>query len=382
MYGALRTLLKVAGRADLPCLARFTNFIERCVRPTSLIKGDHRVAMAGCGQFAFATLGFFLSQTRVRFSSCYDVNPNRAKRFARVYGASVALEEHDLYSNTDILFVASDHRSHPAYAVNALTHGIHVHIEKPLAVEWDHLKDLHIAVRANPEARVASGYNRPFAPAIRRLRRYVSRFRSTPILSNMAVQGHHLAPEHWYLNPEQGTRIAGNLGHWIDLTLHLWLSRGLAPRNVECHIVSCDMQARDDNAVFTLRSDTGDVSVISLFSRVEPFEGINEQIVIQGGQRIFQIDDFRSMTIQSQDRFERVRYRKKDVGHGAAAIEVLKDRTSRDWNEIMLSSLLVLSIRDMALGSTSRSVFDLPALWETTLSESFPFNLSESEIGH
>ena len=74
IYGPARTWFKAAGRLGLG--AR----LPRLTRSTA------NVGVIGCGQFAFATIGYYLRDQSHRFGVCFDINPKAHEGVARALG--------------------------------------------------------------------------------------------------------------------------------------------------------------------------------------------------------------------------------------------------------------------------------------------------------
>jgi hypothetical protein len=90
--------------------------------------------------------------------------------------------------------------------------------------------------------------------------------------------------------------VCGNIGHWLDLLVHMLVWRGL-PDRLQISITSAADSELDDNVCIAIRSDRADLFSVTLTSRSEPFEGINETINFQHGETNCKIDDFRRMTV-------------------------------------------------------------------------------------
>ena len=106
----------------------------------------------------------------------------------------------------------------------------------------------------------------------------------------------------------------------------------------------------------SLTSERGDLVNIVLTARSEPFEGINETINFQQGDVIAKIDDFRSMTVWKGPSVRRFNYWPKDVGHNLAIIQPFSG-IYRDWEEVEMSTLLMLFIADMVVNAENYSRF-------------------------
>ena len=350
IYGPGRTWFKAAARLRLP-LAGW-----------SLAPQRRDVGLIGCGQFAFATIGYFLQRhSGHRVLACHDVDAAASRSLARALGAPHVAESGERLLDTPgmkVVYVVSNHASHADYAVQALARGLDVHVEKPVAVSHEQLVRLERA-RRTATGRLVAGYNRPFSAAMRELGQRMRIDPAGGFSMQCFVAGHRLGPDHWYRRPEEGTRICGNVGHWLDLWIHLLAWRGLPDRH-DIQLAWADDRERDDNVCVSLASDRGDVASILLSARAEPFEGINESIQVQHGETLAKIDDFRRMTVWRGEAVHRFRYWPKDVGHGEALMQVFGAPT-RDWSEVEVSTLLMLHIADMVRAGERTSSFSTSA---------------------
>jgi predicted dehydrogenase len=240
----------------------------------------------------------------------------------------------------------------------ALQAGKDVYVEKPVAVTPAQHARLTAAVRSSSR-RIACGYNRPFSAAITDLRAAVGDVGGAPLTLACFVSGHQLDAGHWYRHPDEGTRVCGNVGHWLDLAVHMLAWRGLPDAwRISAHW--SNERTRDDDVAFTLSSEAGDLVSVVLTARTEPFEGINESINVQWGRTIAKIDDFRRQTIWRGEQLTRRRYWPKDVGHGRAIGQPFRAER-RPWREVEDSTLLMLHIKEMVQAATPTSTFSFRA---------------------
>lgn len=337
IYGPGRTLFKVAGRLRLrlPALSRS--------------RGPADIGLIGCGQFGFATIGYFIqSAFGSRIAACHDIDAGAARSLAaalRVGRVCASVDEVLATPGLRVVYIASNHASHADYAARALARGLDVYVEKPIAVDEAQLLRLLAARRVAP-GRLFAGYNRPFAGALRWLREHLTIDARQGMTLQCFVVGHQLAADHWYRRPEEGTRVCGNIGHWLDLMVHVLSWRGL-PDRLHIALVWADAAEPDDNVNIAIGSDRGDLFSVTLSARSEPFEGIRESLHLQHGQTTAQIDDFRRITVWQGPRLWRRRFWPKDVGHRRAILQPFATQAQRDWREVELSTLLMLHIADM-----------------------------------
>lgn len=243
-----------------------------------------------------------------------------------------------------LVYIASNHASHTSYAIQAIEQGKDVYIEKPVSVNRQQLEDLCSATRSS-NSNLYVGYNRPFSKAIDDLRPYLED-NGLAISLSCFISGHLIGPDHWYRRPEEGTRVCGNMGHWIDLSIFLMAIRGRIPEQFDITATYSSQDQRDDNVVINYGTSAGDIVSICLTARSEPFEGINESINLQSGATIAKIDDFRHAKIWDGVKFKKRRYWPKDVGHKKAVLQPFA-KEKRDFSEVLISSLLMLEIKNM-----------------------------------
>lgn len=347
IYGPGRTLYKVAGRLRL----RLPHMGWRRV--------DRDIGIVGCGQFAFATIGYFINRALgPRISVCFDPDDHAAHTFALGHGVpQIATSAAELFEQPGLrlVYVASNHASHADYGVAALRAGLDVYLEKPVATSRTQLVALE-RTRRCARGKLFAGYNRPFSSAVRNLRAAMNIDPAGGFSLQCFVSGHVLAADHWYRRPEEGTRVCGNVGHWLDLFVHLLAWRAL-PDLVEIALSWAHDDEPDDNLTIALTTDRRDICSIMLSSRTEPFEGINETINLQHGNTIAKIDDFRRMTLWQGERRVGSRFWPKDVGHRLAILQPFRHDSARDWTEVLMSTLLMLKITDMVRAHTRFGVF-------------------------
>jgi len=351
IYGLGKTLFKVFGRLRLKYF-----FVK------SHATAD--IGVIGCGQFAYATIGYCIwRRYRNRFVCCFDINKNNQRSFSKFFGLQDNLSnayEVIHHHRVKVVYIASNHASHTDYAIEALQAGRVVYVEKPVSVTHEQLMRLLNTVRKT-NGLIFAGYNRPFSKAIRRLRTEIEESNS-PLTLSCFISGHLIEADHWYRNPEEGTRICGNVGHWLDLAIHI-LSWNELPDHWCITLAYSNQQARDDDIAITLTSKRGDLVNIVLTARSEPFEGINETINFQQNDVIAKIDDFRRITVWKREQLKKFRFWPKDVGHNLAIIQPFS-KVHRNWREVERSTLLMLFIKDMVVAGEQFAEFSFSEEWK------------------
>lgn len=339
IYGLGKTIFKILGR-----VRPNNGFSARLWK-----SGKADIGIIGCGQFAFATIGFSIwRRYGNRFAICYDINVEKQRSFASFFGLAqndVSAREVIADERVRFLYIASNHASHTDYAVQGLLAGKVVYLEKPISVSIEQLQRLNKTIRRT-SGQIFAGYNRPFSAAVRHLY-HLMKGVDQPLTLNCFISGHVLGPEHWYRKPEEGTRVCGNVGHWLDLAVHMLCWSSL-PDKWGITTVYSNAMTRDEDMAIVLTSERGDLVNIILTARGEPFEGINETINIQQGDLIAKIDDFRQLVVWQGDKLVKRRFWPKDVGHHLAILQPFSEE-KREWREVELSTLLMLCIARMVV---------------------------------
>lgn len=351
-YGWQRALAKASGRLGFP-VGRY------------LISGkkgmEKSVSVIGCGQAAYATLCFFIQKHRGNaFLDCYDIAPENARKLKDAYAFENTAETPEtLLQNPNLktLFIASNHASHSAYAIAGLEKGLTVFCEKPLATTFEQLTALDQSI-SGKESLFHAGFNRPFAAASQIVSQAIRGSRA-PLSLHCIVHGHVLDENHWYRKPEEGTRISGNMGHWIDLAVHWMQARGVVPQKFSITLRGANPALpMDENVVLVITTDLGDLVSISLNARHEPFGGIEELISLQCGDYKATIDDFRSIRHGSSKAQKTVVFKRKDVGHEALVQSVFGEgKVQRSWAEWQLSTRLTLHVAELAKTGNPETVW-------------------------
>ena len=111
-----------------------------------------RLAVIGIGNIGTAHVGYIDALPDVELAAVCDIDRARADSFAQQYGVDAYYSYQDLLKSAalDGIVVATPHYEHVQMSIDALTQGVHVLVEKPIAV---HAKDARKMVAAYEAAR-------------------------------------------------------------------------------------------------------------------------------------------------------------------------------------------------------------------------------------
>jgi predicted dehydrogenase/nucleoside-diphosphate-sugar epimerase len=136
------------------------------------LNGPARVAVVGCGAISRSYhLPVLAGHEGVRLAALVDRDVERARELARSYGVPcVAADINDLAPGSfDAAVVATPPSHHAPCCVELARRGVHVLVEKPIAVRADDARAMVEAARAAGVV-LTAGYFRRLFPAVRLLR--------------------------------------------------------------------------------------------------------------------------------------------------------------------------------------------------------------------
>jgi predicted dehydrogenase/threonine dehydrogenase-like Zn-dependent dehydrogenase len=140
------------------------------------------------------------------------------------FGFSTASTDSDSVftdDSLDAIFIVTRHATHAKLVCRALETGKAVFVEKPLALTREEVGQITETVERTGNDRLMVGFNRRFAPLLTAMRKNFGAAAPTASTRYLVNAG-PLAKDSWYLNEEaEGSRFAGEGGHFID-TLSWW----------------------------------------------------------------------------------------------------------------------------------------------------------------
>ncbi len=352
MYGISRTHIKVKGHYHMQ------KEYDKSPLSDNLSSKGKNIGIIGCGNHAFTDIAYFLRKNRGDIiGSSMDIDKNKAISLFEEYKAykyTTNVEDILDDDNIELVYVVSNHATHTPYAIKALNSKKDVFVEKPISINMEQYRDLLKSVRASNNT-IYVGYNRPFSPAIDTIKSYIT---DSSISLNCFIMGHKLSDDHWYRKSTEGSRVVSNLGHWIDLSIHLIMAKETLPTKFELTLISANSKHKDDDFVLTIKTDLDDLSVLTFSTRSDPFEGVMENISFQNEKIIAHIEDFRKLTIWDENKKIVKRFVPKDAGHEKSVLQPFDDE-KRNWREIEWSTFIMLKVEEMIQNGIKDISFDI-----------------------
>jgi predicted dehydrogenase len=210
-----------------------------------------------------------------------------------------------------LVIVATAHDSHAMLACAAVKAGHRVFLEKPPTVTAEDVQQLSAIMQANPGA-IEIGFNRRYHPLVRRARAQLQK-ETGPTSISCIVKELAFHRDHWYFWPNQGTRITGNLCHWIDLAVCL-IDGSPNPTSVTIspRIAGAE-PGSDEERVLTVTFEDGSLLTAFGTTRGDDIRGVQEQMDIRRGHTTIIIDDLWKSRVRRDgiDRRHRTLFRDK-----------------------------------------------------------------------
>ncbi|MFD3399376.1 bi-domain-containing oxidoreductase [Kribbella sp. NPDC058693] len=266
-----------------------TATVARAANPTT---GSVRLGFVGAGNYASSMLLPHLQKDEdavlARVATNKSLSAANAQRRFGFEQISTDAQEVLSDDRLDAIFVVTRHSSHAELACQALETGKAVFVEKPLALTDEELDRIVATVDATGNDRLMVGFNRRFAPLLTDLK---GRFGDPGGAFSLRylVNAGTLDSTSWYLDAgKEGTRFAGEGGHFID-TLTWWLN------SLPTEVYAVPGPDTGD-VIVTLRFANGSVGTINYVAGGNS-RFPKETLDITGGGRNGRLDNFQSASV-------------------------------------------------------------------------------------
>ncbi|KUL55425.1 oxidoreductase [Streptomyces sp. NRRL F-4489] len=314
-------------------------------RPVRAARTPVRLAFVGAGNYATSMLLPHLARREgVELSAVVTTTALSAANAQRKFGFAEATTDLDAVLGDkaiDAVFVVTRHSSHAELTRQALLAGKTVFVEKPLALTEDELAGVLAAVAESGNDRLQVGFNRRFAPL---LREAGQRFgaRTGPAHLRYLVNAGRLEHGSWYLQQgAQGSRFAGEGGHFIDTAS--WLL-GADPVSV-----SATAPPGNDDLQVVLRYPDGSTATIGYLT-TGPAGFPKETLDLIADGRALRLDDFVRASVHGRKRWVSSRLPKaRDKGQEAELAAFVKAVRTGGPMPVPLSSLVATTAATLAV---------------------------------
>ncbi|MFD9390982.1 bi-domain-containing oxidoreductase [Streptomyces sp. NPDC060000] len=340
-----------AGEAEAPAVA--VPAVRRgggASTPARSAKAPVRLAFVGAGNYATSMLLPHLAQRDgVELSTVVTTTALSAANAQRKFGFAEATTDLDAVlgdRSIDAVFVVTRHSSHAELTRRALLAGKTVFVEKPLALTEDELAGVLAAVEESGNDRIQVGFNRRFAPLLQEARKRFGA-RTGPASLRYLVNAGRLQHGSWYLQQgTEGSRFAGEGGHFIDTAS--WL---LEADPVSVYAVAT---SGNEDLQVVLHYPDGSTATISYVTTGAPsFPKETLDLVADG--KVLRLDDFVRASLYSDGTVGRKRWvssrlpKARDKGQSAELAAFVKAVRTGGPMPVPLESLVATTAATLAV---------------------------------
>ncbi|MER6910488.1 bi-domain-containing oxidoreductase [Streptomyces sp. NPDC000594] len=281
--------------------------------PARSAQAPVRLGFIGAGNYATSMLLPHLAgRDGVELSTVVTTTALSGVNAQRKFGFAEATTDLDTLlgdPSIDAVFVVTRHSSHAALTRKALLAGKAVFVEKPLALTEEELAGVLTTVEESGNDRLQVGFNRRFAPLLREARKRFGA-RTGPASLRYLVNAGRLDHGSWYLQQNtEGSRFAGEGGHFIDTAS--WL---LAADPVSVYSVAT---SGNDDLQIVLGYPDGSTATIS-YVTTGPAGFPKETLDLIADGKVLRLDDFVRASVYGPQRWNSPRLSKaRDKGQRA-----------------------------------------------------------------
>lgn len=306
-----------------------------------------RIAFVGAGNYATSMLLPHLAgRDGVELSTVVTTTALSAANAQRKFGFAEATTDLDAVlgdKSIDAVFVVTRHSSHAELTRRALLAGKTVFVEKPLALTEDELAGVLAAVEESGNDRLQVGFNRRFAPLLQEARKRFGA-RTGPANLRYLVNAGRLQHGSWYLQQgTEGSRFAGEGGHFIDTASWLLESDPVS-------VYATATSGHEDLQV-VLRYPDGSTATIS-YVTTGPAGFPKETLDLVADGRALRLDDFVRATVYDGRRKRWVSSRlpkARDKGQNAELAAFVKAVRTGGPMPVPLESLVATTAATLAV---------------------------------
>ncbi|MFI5353792.1 MAG: bi-domain-containing oxidoreductase [Candidatus Binatales bacterium] len=346
------------------------------------IDGRLRIGLIGAGVFAKAVILPALKRIpNAAITAVATASGINAREAAAALGAAYASTDYRRIladPEIDAVIALTRHDSHAAIVAEALRQGKPVFVEKPLCLDRESLAMLNGEYRQALERAgrtgsrrplVMVGFNRRFSPHALRLRDEIAK-RPSAILIQYRVNAGALPATSWMQDRRiSGGRLIGEACHFIDLMQFL---AGCEPSRIFCEALPTDDRSPAENFLLTIRFGDGSAATLT-YSALGDVSAGKERIELYCGQRLYVIEDFKTLTAFAERR-RRTLVNRSDKGHErelASFIEAVRSGTEPvPFDSYVATTLTTFAAVDSI---SSREPVDIASAWPAEPLDAQPY---------
>ncbi len=213
----------------------------------------------GIGGFSKTKLLPIISKIKnVQMQAMVDANSTTLINASNLYKVKNTSNDYKTLINDktiNAVIIATPHYLHADQAIDCMTAGKAVFVEKPAAVNYEQLEKLKLFLNNNRDVLYCVDFNRSFSPFIKKIKATVNT-RNNPLIVHYRMNAGFIPKDHWLNSPDNGGRIIGEACHIFELFCFLTNSEPVSI-SVESINSNNDSVKSADNFVAQIRMQDG-----------------------------------------------------------------------------------------------------------------------------
>jgi predicted dehydrogenase/threonine dehydrogenase-like Zn-dependent dehydrogenase len=326
----------------------------------------NEIGLIGAGNFMRSTLYPALrNATNLPIATVSAATGNSAETLARTVrndkntgNLDVVTGTQDVINNSrvGIIVVAVPHSENAQIASSALAANKSVHVEKPLAIDYDGLRSVATALQST-SGLLSVGYNRRFAPLALKMKSHFASV-NAPLMVLCRVNAGAIDNKHWINDPLiGGGRIIGEVCHFVDF---IQFMTGATPIRVFASSPSRESEHLGliDDVVANIEFSNGSIGTIVYSTEGSTALG-KEYFEAHGGGRSALLDNFKRLELFSE-KGTSIEKSGGDKGHRALMERFIKGAESNTppigVDDLLLTSLTTFKIIESVRSGTKLDI--------------------------
>ena len=304
----------------------------------------------GAGGFAGSTLVPAFKKYNARLKTIASSTGVSGSHVGKKYGFEINTTDYrDILEDSEIntVVVTTRHNTHARFVIESIKAGKNVFVEKPLCMTCEELDEISRTYEEMGNARnlfLMVGFNRRFAPLIQKLKKLLDPI-SDPKSFIMTVNAGSIPPDHWTQDSDiGGGRIIGEACHFVDLL------RFLAGKRINTSDLVTLGDTTGDSVSISMTFEGGSIGTVHYFANGNK-RFPKERLEVFSDGRIFQMDNFKSLSAYGCPGFKKMNLWNQDKGHEAEVssfLDTIKNGTQPPipLDEIMEVTKILIDLKE------------------------------------
>ena len=313
-------LIETGLRQPRSLRALVTGAVQTIANPWKPMSKLPVVGVIGAGNFAQRTFLPAMRSIEARRKTIVSHGGLNSVHAARTFGFERCASDVDTViadPEIDAVAILTHPDTHVPLALRALERGKHVFMEKPLALNPEHLDQLERAyaeMTTNGAAPMLMvGFNRRFSADVQTMHELLRGVTEPKTFIMTVNAGAIPAGERHHDLQNSGGRIVEEGCHFIDLLRHL---AGSSICGVQSMRIGPGVEVRDDKVTFTLAFEDGSIGTVHYFANGSK-QFPKERLEVFAAGAILQLDNFRRLRGYGWPGFKSRGHLLQDKGHVA-----------------------------------------------------------------